>query len=83
MIYELIAVNTESNTATPSGNYTTSKRKADLFEKLPKIQFTDSGHGIVFMANKLVGKKEKRIHILRDYVNHRMPTLARELKSGE
>lgn len=74
MIYELIAVNTESYTDIRYRDYTTSKKKADLFEKIPKIQFTDSGHGIVFMANELVGKKRKKIYELRDYVMRHLET---------
>lgn len=30
--------------------YTTSKRMAEKWERIPRIQFTDSGHGIVFIA---------------------------------
>lgn len=30
--------------------YTTSERKAKKWEEIPRIQFTDSGHGIVFIA---------------------------------
>lgn len=33
-------------------DFTTSKRKADAVRAMPKIQFTDSGHGIVFSATE-------------------------------
>lgn len=33
--------------------YTSSKRKAEAFNQIPKIQFTDSGHGVVFCATEV------------------------------
>lgn len=39
--------------------YTTSKRKAAAFSRIPKIQFTDSGHGIVFSATELPRRTRK------------------------
>ena len=69
MIYELIAFNTESYLGIRYREYTASKKKADLFNKIPKIQFTDSGHGIVFMASEFSGKKKPKIHELSHYVD--------------
>jgi len=37
--------------------YTTSERTAELFEQIPRIQFTDSGHGICFTATAHSGKR--------------------------
>lgn len=37
--------------------YTTSKKKADLFAQIPRIDFTDSGHGIVFTARPHSGRR--------------------------
>jgi hypothetical protein len=48
--------------------YTTSKRKADLFAKVPRIPFTDSGHGIVPYVREHSGRREPRNMILQDHV---------------
>ena len=69
MIYELIAFNTESYHNVRYRNYTSSKKKADQFNNIPKIQFTDSGHGIVFSSSELVGKKKSIIKDLDRYVD--------------
>ena len=52
--------------------YTTSQRKADLFKQIPKIQFSDSGHGIVFSAREHTGRRERSIYTLADYVRENM-----------
>lgn len=56
--------------------YTTSDRKAEMFNQIPKIQFTDSGHGIVFHARKHSGPRLPTIHM--DYVRTEMRRLAEE-----
>lgn len=56
--------------------YTTSKRKADLFSRIPKIRFTDSGHGIVFYATPHSGKRLPTRRM--DYVREQMALLTRE-----
>lgn len=48
--------------------YTTSAKKADLFKNVPKIQFTDSGHGIVPHVREHRGHREPRNMILQDHV---------------
>jgi len=48
--------------------YTTSAKKADLFKSVPKVKFTDSGHGIVPVVNEHHGKKLPRNMILQDHV---------------
>ena len=70
MIYELEAYNTDCRYQQDVRyrQYTTSKKKAEVFERIPKIQFTDSGHGIVFSAMIHSGKRKPTISILRDYV---------------
>lgn len=69
MTYELLAYNTDCRyDDIRYRSYTTSKKKAEAFENIPKIQFSDSGHGIVFVARKHNGPKAKCIDILRDYV---------------
>lgn len=48
--------------------YTTSKRKADLFAQVPRIAFTDSGHGIVPNVREHYGRRQPRNMILQDHV---------------
>ncbi len=48
--------------------YTTSIRKAEAFKTVPKINFTDSGHGIVPAVRDHKGRREKPINALREYV---------------
>jgi len=50
--------------------YTTSQKKAEAFNRIPRIQFSDSGHGVVFAATELP-PRAKRLplrHSLADYV---------------
>lgn len=56
--------------------YTTSQKKAELFKKIPKIRFTDSGHGIVFSAFEAKGPRLPTISTLADYVSEEMAKLA-------
>lgn len=49
--------------------YTTSAAKADRFkERVPRIQFTDSGHGIVPIVRKHSGARKPEITLLRQHV---------------
>lgn len=48
--------------------YTTSAKKAELFKQVPKVQFTDSGHGIVPHVKEHRGRREPRNMILQDHV---------------
>ena len=70
-VWELRAWNTDSRCRDDIRyrNYTQSKKTAELFEKIPKIQFTDSGHGIVFSAWSHKGKRKPLIFTLSDYVS--------------
>ncbi len=70
MVYKLEAYNTDCRYPQDIRYraYTISKKKADKFNQIPKIQFTDSGHGIVFFARAHQGLKKPRITILTDYV---------------
>ncbi len=51
----LVAFGTDSRYADDvrHRSYTTSRKKAEAFARIPRIQFTDSGHGIVFHAEEL------------------------------
>lgn len=49
--------------------YTTSKKKADTFmEKVTKIKFTDSGHGLVPTVSEVKSPKPDRIYVLSEHV---------------
>jgi hypothetical protein len=48
--------------------YTTSKRKAELFKKVPRIRFTDSGHHIIPVVNEHHGRRQPRNMLLQDHV---------------
>ena len=75
MIYELLAYNTDCRYQQDIRyrEYTKSKKKADAFNEIPKIQFTDSGHGIVFSASEHKGAKKPIVRILSDYVRNNQP----------
>lgn len=70
MIWELRAFNTDRryDDDIRYREYTSSGKKAALFEHIPKIQFSDSGHGIVFSAFKHQGKRKPIVRILDSYV---------------
>jgi hypothetical protein len=73
-IYELIAYNTDSRYREDVRyrEYTTSKKRADLFNKIQKIQFSDSGHGIVFLGKEHTGRREPIKRELSSYVSEQM-----------
>ena len=54
-LYELVAWNSDMRYRDDIRYraYTTSEAKAKKFAAVPRIQFTDSGHGIVFSARPL------------------------------
>ena len=60
--------------------YTTSRTKAEKFTRIPRIQFTDSGHGIVFHAEELPPRTRRLspIYSLSDYVREQMAALSGE-----
>lgn len=51
-------------------SYTRSRRKAGAFAAIPRIQFTDSGHGIVFYAeeHRLGSRRLPARRGLEDYI---------------
>lgn len=59
-------------------SYTTSQRKAEAFARIPKIQFSDSGHGIVFHATELLPRTKKlpARSGLSDYIREHMEARA-------
>lgn len=76
-VYLLKAYNTDSRYPDDIRyrEYTTSKRKADLFNKIPKIQFSDSGHGIYFSAQEHQGHRLPRRTELSRYVSEQIAIL--------
>ncbi len=56
--------------------YTTSKKRAELFNKIHKIQFSDSGHGICFSATEHRGHRQPRRSTLSSYVVEQLAKLA-------
>ena len=79
MVYELVAYNTDCRFQQDVRYraYTSSKKKADAFDKIPKIQFTDSGHGIVFNSREHKGHRKSCINILSDYVHKHLTPLSK------
>lgn len=68
----LVAFGTDSRYADDvrHRSYTTSRKKAEKFAAIPRIQFTDSGHGIVFHAEELP-PRTRRLPVrrgLEDYI---------------
>lgn len=59
-VWRLEAYDTEMREAR-CREYTTSRRMAEKWERIPRIQFTDSGHGIVFLATPHTGRREPTI----------------------
>lgn len=70
MLYQLEAYNTDSRCIDDIRYraYTTSEKKAKMFEKIPKIQFTDSGHGIVFVARPVKKRNQPIVNTISEYV---------------
>lgn len=62
-------VNTENWTDVRYRDYTTSRKKAEAFKRIPKIPFTNNGHGIVaVVTEKGVGPRKPRQRELEDHV---------------
>lgn len=61
-------------------SYTTSATTASMFNRIPKIQWQDSGHGIVFSAKAYSGRKKPNVYAVEDYVREHMDRLRAEAK---
>lgn len=75
MVWELEGYDTEMREVR-CREYTTSRRTAELWAQIPRIQFTDSGHGIVFDARPHKGRRRPTI-MRMDHANRWL----RELRS--
>lgn len=49
--------------------YTTQEARAERFKRVPRIDFTDSGHGIVPVVREHTGRRLPCIWILQDHVD--------------
>ena len=75
MIYELVGQSTDARSEDIRWrSYTTSLFRAQSFARIPKIQFTDSGHGIVFSYRR-VSRRQSVIHLLDKYVKEHLVTI--------
>jgi hypothetical protein len=52
--------------------YTSSRSRAEAFQKIKKIQFTDSGHGVVPVMREHTGRRELCNNVLRQYVQEQI-----------
>jgi hypothetical protein len=60
--YELIAFSTEEHgeNAVRFRKFSTSDNEAEAWRMIPRIDFTDSGHGIVFQARRLEAAEKRK-----------------------
>lgn len=58
--------------------YTSSLRTKQAFERIPKIQFTDTGHGIIFSADQVESRRAPVVTILDKHVNAELRRIMRE-----
>lgn len=69
-IYMMEMRNTERWDDCRYREYTTSAAKAEKFLKVPKIQFVDSGHGMVPTVSEVRSRKLPRIDGHYSNINH-------------
>jgi hypothetical protein len=74
MIYELIGYNTDTKQIRYR-SFTKSKKKAELFNKIPKIVFLKMNHGIVFYSKPSTIKGHPILIEYGDYVDAKMNRL--------
>lgn len=75
-LWMLVAYNTENSLDARYRIYSRSASRAAAFGKIPKIQFSDSGHGIVFNAREVPQKTLPEIYgqnSVRDHVRQHAP----------
>lgn len=80
MVWQLVGYSTEERgeRGIRHREYTTSARTADLFARIPRIDFTDSGHGICFVAEPHNGKRWPVRRM--EYVAQQMARLRKEAR---
>ena len=85
MVYELVGFNTDARYQDDVRwrRYTTSEKLAEQWGKIRRIQFSDSGHGIVFSARELApGAKRKKVvyPYHEDHADRELKRIKREEK---
>jgi hypothetical protein len=82
--YELVGFNTDARYRDDVRwrEYTTSAKRADEFGQIRKIQFSDSGHGIVFEARELPpgARRKPVVHGVTSHVPGELVRIKREMK---
>lgn len=71
-VYCLEMRNTQDWSDVRYREYTSSKDRAERFKLVPKIKFTDSGHGVVPSVREHKGRRELANNCLRGYVREHM-----------
>ena len=81
-VYELVGFNTDSRYREDVRyrTYTTSERRAKEFDQIDRIQFSDSGHGIVFSARPHRGRRLPECRTVSDHVQRELARIAAESK---
>lgn len=84
MVWECVGFSTEEHgeNGIRHREYTTSEIKAELWGEIPRIQFTDSGHGIEFHASRHSGGRSPEKRGLRDHVDENLKRLRAERRRG-
>lgn len=85
MIWVLEARSTDSREAGVRYRaYTQSRGRADRFGRIPRIQFTDGGHGIIFTAEPHAGRRAPaRDNGMSPYVDRELRRIEREDRDGK
>lgn len=67
MIWELIGYSTEERGehAVRHREYTSSRRRAEDFAAIPRLDFTDSGHGVAYVREQLFEISVERLRRAR------------------
>jgi hypothetical protein len=61
MIYRLEMRSTENWSDVRYRDYTSSEKRMKRFKEVPKVQFTDSGHGVVPTVSECGSRKSDKI----------------------
>lgn len=80
MIWALEVYDTEMRVAR-SRRYTSSEITAIAWERIPRIDFTDSGHGLVFQSHKHSGKRQEVNPYGYSKRTAELPTLKRAVRA--
>lgn len=80
MTWELTAVDTQTRNVRHR-EYTNSSVRAQAWNRIPRIQFSDSYHGIIFVtARHHARKRLPYITALQDHVSKHLPELQADIR---